>query len=422
MSCVAMGILDWSMSEDSDGHRTYKVKHRVKADTVADGPASARIATGLPLPGSYWQFGGDVDLWAFCQRDADVKRHTKLEEGEVGVWWSVEQTFTTKGGKKCSEEKIEDPLLEPAKISGGHETHKEEATHDMFGLPILTSSHEMVRGPQVEFPESWPTITIEQNVATLEQAFTLPTSMLNCVNDHWLWGLPPRTILLRSAPWEKKYYGNCYYYYSRKLEFAINPRFWDRRVLDEGTKVLCGHWSSGEWVLDAIDDEDTMPDPDNPLHFIQFKDRNGENCKVVLDGAGRPSGAIVYSGPREYVSIADANEGNILGNIGAWLPLGSSGSTWASTGTYVQGDVVTHESQRWVALVDNFGDEPGGGAWLLLPEGLHWDAGVYDGATEYVLGDVVTDPDVTSVSQPGEVYIAKHLGVNFLLLGIPTTF
>jgi hypothetical protein len=32
----------------------------------------------------------------------------------------------------------------------------------------------------------------------------------------------------------------------------------------------------------------TNPDSTNPQHFIRYKDRNGENARVLLDGAGIP--------------------------------------------------------------------------------------------------------------------------------------
>ncbi len=119
--------------------------------------------------------------------------------------------------------------------------------------------------------------------------FDYVNSMVDSVNEVELWGKAARTVKLSKFDWEKKYYGTCYYYYTWKFEFEIDARGWDRDVLDEGTKVL-----RGEWVRDTTSPRytDYLPadsaDPNNPADFIKFKDWNGENCRVVLNGAGLP--------------------------------------------------------------------------------------------------------------------------------------
>jgi len=144
---------------------------------------------------------------------------------------------------------------------------------------------------------------------------------------------------------EQLYLGRCVKYYRRRLVFDIRYRCidgvseaavgtdstgtgtslegdclggyetFDRELLDEGTKVLKGHWGRGMvrlppaqggimfdeghgWVVDDISPSYTdqnlqiVPakeaDPDNPSHFIRFKDRNNENARVILNGAGLP--------------------------------------------------------------------------------------------------------------------------------------
>jgi hypothetical protein len=236
--------------------------------------------------------------------------------------FNVTVPFSNKPQNRCQDFKVEDPLLEPQKISGGFNRFTEEATKDRYGYPILNSAHEQVRGPQVEFDNNRPVVKIEQNVANLQ--LDLLTVMIDTVNGYYLWGFPPRSIKLSGVSWERKFYGNCSVYYTRQLEFELaglqdagltgtgsDPepiqsvyKTWDRELLDEGTKVLKGHWKrNGNWVLDKIDG--AYPDPSNPTHFIRFKDRNGENTRVILNGAGLPAGVRVGSGSG---SISDETE------------------------------------------------------------------------------------------------------------------
>lgn len=289
------------MSRDADGHRTYTIKHLVQGSTL-DGPANILTTPGLPTPGSHWIVDNDIDLWAFCRWDAVVRPQVENEPNE---FWEVEQTFSTKppDTRSCREFQVEDPLLEPPKISGSFAKYNEEATHDRFGRLLTNSSYEQLRGPKVEFDKGRATIRIQQNVGTALQGYQLPAQMLDCVNSSPLWGLPARCIKLSSAPWELHFVGNCDYFYSRTLEFDVAVRRspitgeyvsgFDRDITDEGTKALNGHWDflSGAWILDDIGGG--APNQFDPSHFSLVKDRQGENMAVRLDGTGKPAGAVL---------------------------------------------------------------------------------------------------------------------------------
>jgi hypothetical protein len=47
------------------------------------------------------------------------------------------------------------------------------------------------------------------------------------------------------------------------------------------------------WVLKQIGG--AAPNKNNPQHFTRFKDRKGENCRVVLDGNGLPASTNIFS-------------------------------------------------------------------------------------------------------------------------------
>lgn len=281
---VVGGPRSWRATRDDDGHREYRIKHLVLTTSILDGPATVMDAAGLPFIGSFWAFGNDFDLFAYCTPQRTITIHQELE-GDPNVWWMAESVFSTKPRNRCSDEQIDDPLLEPDRVSGSFVKYTEEATKDRNGDAIKSSSHEMLRGPQNEWDANRPTVSIEQNRATL--GLETFSQMVDTVNDSALWGVGARRIKLSNVSWERVLFGTCDFYYIRRLEFDINFNTFDRDLMDEGTKALNGRWGTdGTWTL--IDIGGSAPNPDNPAHFIRYKDRNYETARVLLNGAGLP--------------------------------------------------------------------------------------------------------------------------------------
>ncbi len=352
------GRHDWSLKTDQDGYRTYSLTTFVSTDDVNDGPLTVRDCAGLPQPGSFWNFGNDFDDWVWCRWTNQV---TSLLPGQPGKEWKIVQEFSNRPEnlQRCNQNPITDPLLEPMKISGNFCKYSEEATSDRFGLPIVTSSWEQIRGPQVEFDANRTTVRIEQNVADLQ--LPLLDRIKNTVNDDTLWGMPRRCVKLSSITWVRKYYGQCYPYFTRTLEFDVNARIdpltgitvsgFDRDILDEGTKCLNGHYDNrpgvggGDWLLDAIAGV-FAPDPYNPTHFSTYLDRKGSTGRVLLNGLGLPYGVKVRAGNSLYISIVDASDhsDNDIGNGARWIKLASDPANrllWAE-GSYAKGTLVNY--------------------------------------------------------------------------------
>jgi hypothetical protein len=303
-----------SLERDSEGYRDYIVAHLVETSADLDGPQIVSGATGLPAVGDEWNFGNDSDTWCKCWPDMKVNVHQE-KEGDVARIWKVEQKFSNRPLNRCQDASIDNPLLEPQKVSGGFVKYTVEATKDRNGNAIMNSAHEMFRGPQVEFDANRPTVRIEQNVLNLQ--LSLCSSMVDTVNDSDLWNMGPRTIKLSNFTWERLLYGTCTYYFKRIFDFDVNIDTFDRKLLDEGTKVLRGHYADttaectagpgtgtgtgtdapatgNTWILDNVCG--AAPDADNPQHFIRYKDRNDENARVILNGAGLPASSVVSLG------------------------------------------------------------------------------------------------------------------------------
>lgn len=431
MATINLGPKGWKCSRDKDGYVEYRIKYRVRCDDPNDGPATALACPGLPQPGDPWVIGNDIDLWATCRQDATV---TPVLEDEPNRQFDVEFIFSTKPPEtsRCSDTPVQDPLLEPPQVSGGFTKYTEEATTDRFGRPILSSSHEMLRGPQAEFDQNRPTIKIQANVASFDLV-VLACMMVDHVNDADLWGFSRRCVKLSNVSWDRKFYGQCYYYYALTLEFDIRADGFDRNILDEGSKVLQGHWDEGDWVLDYIDG--APPDPDNPAHFIRFTDRQGNPCHVVLNGNGEPA-EVVVSLSGYIVSVADGNVGNDLADGDFWVPLTDTFNpaqltgfpAWSDVTTYPRGAVVSLApavgpgvAAIYLSLTDNnLDDQPPSAAWQALRHPPLADRGDYDPAASYDLGDFVRDS--IGETAAGYIHVEKYDEADFLLLGIPTVF
>lgn len=311
----------WNLSVDEEGHREYQLINRVETTDANDGPyLILNFTPGLPQPGDVWTFGNDVDPWAFCTRRARV---TAVKDREPCKFWDVEQIFSTKWSSRCQDERIEDPILMEPKVSGSSIKYTEEAVFDRNGDRILSSSLEQLRGPQNEWDANRPQTVIEHNTFLLEKP--LCDSMVDSVNDAFLWGYPPRSIKLSDFTWSRNYYGTCFKYYTRRFTFDFRVRRialggglfvyvgdWDRQLLDEGTKVLRGHWGRppelDEWILDTVN----PPNPNNPADFQRFKDRKGENTRVILDGAGKPFDDSVLANTPGQIFVEKYEEANFL--------------------------------------------------------------------------------------------------------------
>jgi len=279
MSATVQGLrATWGGDRDQEGHRTYHVVHIVRA-LRSDGPYVVMQASGLPVVGSSWAFGNDFDPWAFCTPEMRVSIH-KEKEGDFSSrtnslqYWRVRQTFTTKPLNRCQDESIEDPLLEPPRYGGSFVKYVKEVQKDKDGNAILTSSRELVKGSLVEFDHNRPTVWVEMNSASL--GLSTFAAMVDNVNDGAMWGLSARCVKLSNVTWERKIYGTCDFYYTRRFDFDIRYDTFDTSPIDSGVKAF-GHWDP--------EDKDTWTTTD---HLLAYKDKQGNYGRVMLNGAGIP--------------------------------------------------------------------------------------------------------------------------------------
>lgn len=294
MAARVHGVLNRTGSMDEEGNRNYAVVLRVHVDDNNDGPFAVLNATGLPAVGSTYNYENASDDEAWLRPNCTVTN--VMQEGRPTLDYNITLNYSTKPqdenqNSTCEQGEIKNPLLQPPKVRGSFTKYQEQATFDRYGLPIVSSSWELMRGPQNEWDANRPLVVIEQNVATL--GLGTFAAMIDKVNSVTMWGLPARYVKLDDVIWERKYYGQCFRYYTRVLSFSINYASFDRDLLDEGTKCLRGAWMMdpgsdffGQYLVDSSLSIATAHL--NPANFIKFKDKNGENARVILNGKGRP--------------------------------------------------------------------------------------------------------------------------------------
>lgn len=391
---VGPGPRSWTGGKDSEGNREYKIKFRVKTTDKRDGPAAAMQTAGLPTPGAIWNYGNDVDAEAWCREQCTMSGASEIGAGKPLLQLDLEYTFSTKpeseGQKQgCETGSIKDPLLQPPKVKGNFAKYMEEASFNRFGRAILTSSFERVKGSQNEWDKNRPCVVVEHNVASL--GLDIFTPMIDTVNSLTLWGIPRRCIKLSDVSWEALYYGLCYKYYKRVFNFDIRFDGFDRNVVDEGTKALRGDWDRtvgsptyGRYVLDSsLDVATARLDPNN---FVRFKDWNGENVPVILDGRGMPYDPDASTTTYYWVVWEPPTEDTTPQVIG---PLTFSDAFITAAGVYLFGPFDSSiEANEAITSGD-------------------------------VGSPVTSDP----TNQPGNIHIEKYNESNFLLAGgIPLFF
>lgn len=238
---VVGGPKEMRGSRNSKGHREWKVRWRLQSNTLLDGPAVAMQVMDLLYPlGAFWDVLADVDIWAWRRPDTEVD--PVLTE-EPNKFWDVTLHFSTEPIQKCQDlAPVTDPLLIPPEISGAFNKYTEEAVYDRFGNLICNSSWEQLRGPQVEFDHNRMSLRIKANYPFIDLG--LLSSAVDSVNAFPIWGMPPRTVKLSSAPWQMKFYGLCEMYFEVTYEFDFKFDTWDKDLLDQGTRCLRGRWGT----------------------------------------------------------------------------------------------------------------------------------------------------------------------------------
>lgn len=302
-----VGPLAQRFHRDEDGHRYYEIDWHVKTNGYFDNIAHILsswplFAVGSPFNlSTAWPTVTGTDAWAFCTPQLNIAPHRDVTEFGPHESFVVTQYWSTKQSWRCQTAPVENPLLEPADITGDfvHETRTTRV--DRFGKPLRYPNFEPITGPATEYKYSYPTINITFNSSTLP--LSTYVQLINKVNDADLWGLPRRTIRFTDAKWSRKIYGTCFYYFTTTYTFEFDINGFDKEVPAEGTLAYSGTGNLKD-----------------PRSFTQAKGITDENQTVPLDYLGRElvfiqldaNGEPEYAYPQAILKPEVHAEGNLL--------------------------------------------------------------------------------------------------------------
>jgi hypothetical protein len=293
MSASVIGIESWSSQSTNLGALRYDIAFRVETSDPLDGPTIVMNAPGLPAIGSYWDYGNDVNQWAFCSPERRVK---PLYIGERCKVWRAEcifETYNPGGGgfteQRCNSTTIDNPLLEPIKVSGSFLKYTRRATRDRNNKVIKNYDHSPFKGSEVDFDTGHWTVRIGMNLSALPSPFA---PSINQLNDATLWGAAPRCVKFSGAAFTRLYYGVCTAYYFAEYDFEVNSETFDR------------------WI--------------QPWCYRKLKDggnvNNPKDFEAITDEKGNPTGNILKSdgtiwdgtGSEPQIKIEKYSQTNLL--------------------------------------------------------------------------------------------------------------
>lgn len=284
-----LGEVDVELTLDENtGHRDYDLTWLIETDNRWTGPYSVMHCPGLPQPGDAWSFGPygaqnyEVDPFAYCQGYMKV-RPRKVKEGPV-FHWEVLQKFSTRPFERPNGVDYEytTPFAEFPRCKGSFVKTTEEKHRDRFGKLICNSSFDRFSGKLAEFPVSKPQVVVSLIWSSLGEQLVAP--YVDCVNDRYLWGFPPRMVLLSNVGWERLVMRVDTWIYVVTLEFDIDMRFnVDATGLDD--LFRSGH----DRELVNISEKVLIPggNLNNPTHFKPYRtlpDREKSKIILNLDG------------------------------------------------------------------------------------------------------------------------------------------
>lgn len=258
-----------TMSVDEKGDRTYQRAFVLVSDNINDGVLTVQdaavVAGIMPIIGSIYSVGNDIDIGASC-RTINVT-HTAQRAGGGAVFAA---TASYSSANQDQQAPSANPLLEPIKWSISFEQRSVPYIHDFDDDSVLVrNSAGDEFDPPAETERDILVLTAEKNVSALSLAFA--QTMQNSINSGAFLGFPMKTVKVRvrgNGPNTQNdiTYAKVFY------DFLVSDKEWVGRFLDQGYNEIT---KDGGTILKSP----ILDRYGNPVDRPQN-----------LDGAGKPTG------------------------------------------------------------------------------------------------------------------------------------
>lgn len=210
----------------SSSERRYTSTYRVTTNDPTDGFFAVTAHPSIPADGSYYSWYGEVDAASLRDGISCVLS----EEVDSKRRWTVVCEFTTKPRQsQPNTSTITDPVLLPPDVSGDFVGYQKPVERDKDGYYVCNSALDDF---EADFDESYPTLVIAKNYATLDLA--LLANYVPSVNSTAFWGLDVRCAKLVKAPWQRLWKASGVPYYRITFEWHVKWDNWDFKPADRG--------------------------------------------------------------------------------------------------------------------------------------------------------------------------------------------
>ena len=257
-------IVSRRSSETDLSGSTYQRKliraYRVVCELLSDGPATARLADGIPRIGD--MDVDDTSLWC---------RHVTADViDEAGLVYEVTAEFFA--GSEFQKLEPQGFSEQASDVVWGFATSYEDAVKDIDGNLIGSSAKE-VFDPPPQREVSYLTLTISRNEGMFDalQAAEYKDSL----NDDFFWGFAAGHVRITDTS-SNSVWDNGQFYWRTTYQFAFKPvnkwpHGWDMELLDQGTRewkfVFTGTPPEWHWELSLCLDPATGMPYNQPIPF-----------------------------------------------------------------------------------------------------------------------------------------------------------
>jgi hypothetical protein len=225
---------------DEKGNRTYTRTLIVETDSLGDGPAVVRNATGVPQIGDAYAYRNEFDSQAKC-RGVRISNLQGEKFGPQRQGWNVVATYKS----EKEEENENDPLNATPDIRYGRNrltvvadrgTLIEESGQETDDEPVVNTAGQVFDPPPEKY-KSRRTLTVTRNEASYNKAQA--DDYAEAINSDTFDGSPPKTVKclsITAAGPEFDPEGNKYWVVT--YEFEFEPHGWEDEILNQGRMAL----------------------------------------------------------------------------------------------------------------------------------------------------------------------------------------
>lgn len=272
-------------------NRTFTLEFLVGTSDPNDGPAVVLAAPSLPVLGSTYAQGNDIDPLATCTAvRANGTAHPLL--------WKVEADFDT---ERLITNAFNHPLNAPAEVSWDFISYTRPMVRDARGVSVTNSSNEKYE-PGAMMEDTRPVLRVTRNEATFDPALALLYQ--DATNSDVFAGALPGTAKVQHIT-GKRQVDVGLVYHSVTYEISFRRESFVREILDTGFRN-----ARGQLFYDTL--TNTPLANSSSLNGRGYQLARGQGNLVGAIGPGNQSITVNLKGPVDETWPPLVTEGAVV--------------------------------------------------------------------------------------------------------------